>query len=90
MWYRFFDGGILLPKSLLKKIPVPRNLQFDENKLSDLVSKIIATEENCKSYKKNGGAIQEVVKFPESTRNSLNEFLFGEIDFSPLHRNYEV
>ncbi len=89
MWYRFFDGGILLPKSLLKKIPVPRNLQFGEKKLSYLISKIIATEENCKSYKKNGGAIQEVVKFPEDTRNSLNKFLFGEIDFSPLHRNYE-
>lgn len=90
MWYRFFDGGILLPKSLLKKIPVPRNLQFNEKKLSDLVSKIIATEESFKSYKKNGGAIQEVVKFPKDTRNSLNKFLFGEIDFSPLHRNYEV
>lgn len=90
MWYRFFDGGILLSKSLLKKIPVPRNLKFDDAGLSDLVSKIIAMEENCKSYKKNGGAIQEVVKFPESTRNSLNELLFEKIDFSPVHRNYEV
>lgn len=90
MWYRFFDGGILLSKSLLKKIPVTRKLRFDETKLLDLVSKIIATEENCKSYKKNGGAIQEVVKFPERTRNSLNEFLFEKIDFSPLHRNYEA
>lgn len=90
MWYRFFDGGILLSKSLLKKIPVPRNLKFDEAKLTTLVSKIIATEENCKSYKKNGGAIQEVIKFPESTRNSLNEFLFEKIDFLPVHRNYEV
>lgn len=90
MWYRFFDGGILLSKSLLKRIPIPRNLKFDEAELTTLVSKIIATEENCKSYKKNGGAIQEVIKFPESTRNSLNEFLFEKIDFSPVHRNYEV
>lgn len=90
MWYRFFDGGILLSKSLLKKIPVPQRLQFDKARLADLVAGIIATEENCKSYKKNGGAMQEVVKFPESTRNALNAFLFGNIDFSPLHRNYEA
>lgn len=90
MWYRFFDGGILLSKSLLKKIPVPWELRFDEAKLSNLVLKIIATEKKCTSYKKNGGAIQEVVKFPEDTRNSLNEFLFSGIDFSPLHRNYEA
>ena len=90
MWYRFFDGGILLSKSLLKKIPVPKHLQFDKARLADLVAGIIATEENCKSYKKNGGAMQEVVKFPESTRNALNAFLFGDIDFSPLHRNYEA
>ena len=89
MWYRFFDGGILLPKALVKKIPIPTNLNYDKEKLDLLISKISVTEENFKSYKKNGGSLQEVIKFPESMRNELNTFLFGDINFSCVHRNYE-
>lgn len=89
MWYRFFDGGILLPKSLLCKIPLPQKLSYDEKALEGIVKEIILKENDFKSYKKNGGAVQEVVKLPSEVRNRLNEFLFPSVDFNCVHQNFE-
>ncbi len=57
------DGGILYPKCVLYKTPLPflhvrRNVKM-------LVDKMIKNEANFLKYKKNAGVEQESVKFPK-------------------------
>lgn len=88
-WYRAMDGGILLPKSLLLRIPLPKELKIDEG-AAKLIDRMISLEDSYLHYKKNGGSYQESVKFPSSLREELNLRLFGPIDFSPVHSNREA
>lgn len=92
MWWRFFDGGILFPKSVLLKTPI-KNEFFNLNyELSSVVRKMILNEQNHLVYKKNAGKLQESVKFPKQYINALNNILFSEYTnyLYLVHSNYEV
>ena len=93
MWWRFLDGGILIPKWLIYEIPIPLeliNLNGTEKILSDKVSEIIMQEGNFKHYKNNANKLQESIKFPNKVKEELNKVLFPKIDFSLLHNNMEA
>ena len=88
-WYRAMDGGILLPKSLLKAIPVPEKIVSD-SELENIVNEMIEAENKFRRYKKNGGSEQETIKFPNYYRNRLNALLFPGTDFEVVHSNSET
>ena len=88
LWWRMLDGGILLPKNLLSTIPVPNNIHLD-TKLKSFIDDMTSKESDYLVYKKNAGVYQESIKFPTEYRNSLNNLLFKNIDFSIIHKNCE-
>ena len=89
LWWRMMDGGILLPKSLILRIPLPEQLDLNAKIIS--LCKEMIKEENCfLVYKKNAGALQESIKFPVSYREILNKELFGNYPFELVHSNKEI
>ena len=75
LWWRMLDGGILVPKSLLLKVPLPLDDYINDNIIS-YCKEMIKNENKYLVYKKNAGTMQESIKFPESYRNKLNDLLF--------------
>ena len=83
------DGGILLPKSLLLRIPLFKIDKVNFNKLKEVVVGQMEKEKSFLSYKKNAGVFQETVKIPASYRNELNHLLFSNVNFDIIHKNSE-
>lgn len=88
LWWRMLDGGILIPKSLILEIPLPNDFSLSEDTIS-FCKKLINNEAKYYVYKKNAGKMQESIKMPNDLRNRLNNVMFGKIDFSIVHRNFE-
>lgn len=89
MFWRMFDGGILYPKSVLLKTPMP-NINLTKE-VMELITEMVNSEEEYLVYKKNASKMQESVKFSESLRERLNEGLFGGgIPFYLVHQNSET
>ena len=76
-WHRMCNGGITYPISLLKEMPI-----FDvySEDLKEYCLNLISEEEDFLVYKTNAGADQENIKFPESYRKKLNEFLINALE----------
>jgi len=89
LWWRMFDGGILLPKSLLLSIPIPCDIYINEKMISD-INNIIRKEKKYLVYKKNAGKLQESIKFPNDVRDKLNSVLFNGVQFNIIHKNTEA
>ncbi|MBR1747278.1 MAG: N-6 DNA methylase [Clostridia bacterium] len=87
LWWRMMDGGILIPQKLLMDIPIP-DIRLDRN-LKSVIDEMIRSESKYLVYKKNAGALQESVKFPHFYREKINNLLFGDIDFTRIHKNSE-
>lgn len=89
MFWRMFDGGILYPKSVLLKTPLP-SIEITEE-LKNTVQTMINKEQEFTVYKMNAGKPQESVKFPTQYRNALNSLLFGNnLPFDLIHQNNET
>lgn len=88
LWWRMMDGGILLPKSILRSIPVSQTLSINI-KIREYCDKMIKMEKKYFVYKMNSGVLQQSIKFPEDIRNNLNKLLFKNMDFSLIHNNLE-
>ena len=90
-FYRMYNGGIVYPIGLLKSMPVPEISKDDMIKLKTIVKEMISIESNHITIKRNAGADQENIKFPETYREQLNEiFCKGMIDkklLSFIHDN---
>lgn len=90
-WWRFYDGGITLTKTLLMDIPVPQ--EHDIDKVIKQAEQLFEKEETCTVYKKNAGKMNENVKFDASDINSNNRILFPNARYEELsalknmHRN---
>ena len=89
LWWRMLDGGILVPKSLLLKVPLPLDDYISDNIIS-YCKEMIKNENKYLVYKKNAGTMQESIKFPESYRNKLNDLLFDNYPFYLIHSNKEI
>lgn len=89
LWWRMLDGGILVPKSLLLKVPLPLDDYINDNIIS-YCKEMIKNENKYLVYKKNAGTMQESIKFPESYRNKLNDLLFDNYPFYLIHSNKEI
>ena len=90
LWWRMFDGGILLPKNLLLAIPVPQSLCLSEQ-INSLCDKLIKREKDFFVYKKNANKLQQSIKFPDEYRKELNQLLFGnEVNLDIIHKNTET
>ena len=95
--WRLYDGGITYPLSLLKGMPAPYFALTGREKKRFLktAETMAAAEDGYLVYKKNAGAFQENVKFPETFRTTLNNLLFKAIGipgqdsslFDPVHAN---
>lgn len=84
-----FDGGILYPKSILLKTPLP-SMEITEE-LKNTVQTMINKEQEFTVYKMNAGKPQESVKFSTQYRNALNSLLFGNnLPFDLIHQNNET
>lgn len=88
-YYRMCHGGITYPITLLKTMPI-----FGEctNELITKCDEIISKEKEYLVYKKNAGAIQENIKFPEQYRKDLNEILLNQLNIKcdnllDIHKN---
>lgn len=97
-WWRIFDGGITYPKALLNSLPDISHVFTDEywDQLSKIASDMMARESDYLVYKKNAGAAQENVKFPDCYRQNINYMLLSalgvDVDkdediFSIVHAN---
>ncbi len=82
-WWRVLDGGVTLPKRVLKSVPVPEAAASVE----DLVAELEDTEESCIVRKLNAGMLNENVKRPWDLVYRLNERLLpGTLpDFTSLY-----
>ena len=88
MFYRMYDGGILFPKSILLKIPVP-SINLSEKDISE-IKKVIESEKYFLVYKKNAGKNQESVKFSNEIRKKLNSILNLPNEIEVVHKNSET
>lgn len=87
-FFRMYDGGILLPKSTLLKMPIP---DFElSQKQKYRIEEIINSEDKYLVYKINAGKTQESVKFPVEIRNELNEMLGLPKEIELIHKNNET
>ena len=89
LWWRMFDGGILVPKNLLLQIPLPKKCTFDSH-IVDYCKEMIRNESKYLVYKKNAGIMQESIKFPNKYREELNKMMFGDVCFELIHSNKEL
>ncbi len=89
MWWRFLDGGILFSKTLFLSIPLPTVGEEMLNEISKVNKDVLGKESIYKCYKKNANELQESIKIPDNIREQYNKILFGNIDFSIVHRNNE-
>lgn len=89
-WFRVFDGGINITKTLLESMPLFLHL-FNENDWTSLLKKLKRSEKENKVYKKNAGRVQESFKIEESLRNELNDLFLNKLqtkaDFRCIHKN---
>jgi predicted RNA methylase len=88
LWWRVLDGTIFVPKKLILNMRLPVGLTIVED-IKKFIDKMIVEENNYIHIKNNAGANQETVKFPESYRNTLNSYLFGDVEFKKIHQNFE-
>lgn len=96
-WYwRLFDGGIIYPKGLLKKVPICiKSISSDDiDFLKKLVNNVQKVESAFLVYKKNASEIQENIKFPNEIRKQFNDFILSTLQineekdiFIPVHSN---
>ena len=95
--WRLYDGGITYPVSLLKEMPAPYFTLTgrERNRFLKAAETMAAAETGYLVYKKNAGAFQENIKFPEMFRTTLNNLLLKAIGlpqqdsslFDPVHAN---
>ena len=90
-WWRFYDGGITLTKSLIMDIPVPQNA--DMQSIISQAKRLFEQEAEYTVYKKNAGKMNENIKFPEKIVNENTRMLFPEASeheieaFKNMHSN---
>ena len=75
-WHRMCNGGITYPITLLKTLPI---FGTTTKELKEYCNKLIESEEDYITLKRNAGAYQENIKFPMSDRAKLNTLLLDQI-----------
>lgn len=85
LWWRALDGGVTLPRRVLKTTPVPGNLAVD----TTLITRLERSEASNLVTKLNAGKLNENVKHPQELVRDLNEHVLGERlqDLSLLYTN---
>ncbi len=82
-WWRIYDGGITYSVELFNNMPLPYNLLSKEDKefFANMTKKMMAEEDKYIIKKRNAGALQENIKFPEQYRNEINERILNILGF---------
>ena len=81
-WWRFIDGGIIMPRGLLLAAPLPEVIEVDE----DLVKEVLESDGENLVVKVNAGSPNENVKHPRVLVERLTEHLLGaKIDLDGLY-----
>lgn len=85
LWWRGLDGGVTLPKRVLRSTPVPA-VPVCHERYAALVRELLETENDALTIKLNAGRQNENVKRAPDLVTRLNEALLGEnFDVSTLY-----
>lgn len=81
LWWRMRDGEMTLKEEDLLDFPIKKVCD------DTLVQKLLSMEDECLVIKKNAGKNNENVKFSESVRREINEFLDIPKKIEDIHKN---
>ncbi|MBB1052702.1 N-6 DNA methylase [Dietzia sp. CW19] len=76
LWWRALDGGVTLPKRVLRSIPIPDTVVADPK----WIERLQQTEESSVVTKLNAGSLNENVKRPRDLVDGIDALLMPDID----------
>lgn len=89
-FWRVYDGGITYTKTLIKNIPLLKDLNITEyNELKKNCDEMMSKEKEYITYKKNSQKIQENLKFDTKYRKKLNKLFLKHLNLSGLQDELE-